>query len=272
MTVSMPAYNVAQFIGEAIESVLRQVGVDVELIVVDDASTDGTGDVAAKYVSRGVRVLHNATRRGIGACHNQVLAASTGSIVAHVDADDTVAPNAVAMLARAVMDERVGQAYCDFCPIDEGGAILNSLDVWRAHFARHRAPPIDHTRQLIVHGMVAGGLRTYRRDVFAVVGAFDETLPWAVDYEMALRIGQQYEFAHVPEMLYWRRVRAGSVTESLRAKAWRYWWMRWRLVRRRLSAQRGSLFGRGTLATHALLLLGLGYTLRDAIAPVSIDS
>jgi glycosyltransferase involved in cell wall biosynthesis len=273
VTVSMPAHNVAPFIGSAIESVLCQVGADIQLIVVDDASSDGTGDVAATYADRGVRLLRNKTQRGIGACHNQVLAANRAPVIAHVDADDTIAPDAVATLARAVLsDDRVGQAYCDFSPIDERGRVLESMDDSRAYFARHRAPPIDHARQLIVHGMVVGGLRTYRREVFEVVGPFDETLPWAVDYEMALRIGERYAFAHVPVLLYARRVRAKSVTASLRAKAWQYWWMRWRLVRRRLRAQRGSLFGRGTLATHGLLLLGLGYALRDAITPARTDS
>jgi glycosyltransferase involved in cell wall biosynthesis len=273
-TVSMPAYNVAPFIGAAIDSVLAQTGVAVELIVVDDASTDGTGDVARTYEGRGVRVLRNATRRGIGACHNQVLAIATAPVIAHVDADDTVAPEAIAKLSRAVLsDDRVGQAYCDFYPVDERGVVRSrTIDEWRTFFARHRAPPIDYPRQLVVHGMVVGGLRTYRRDVFDVVGRFDERLPWAVDYEMALRIGERFTFVHVPELLYARRIHAGGVTQSLRAKAWQYWRMRWRLVRRRLRAQGGSLFGRGTLVTHALLVLSLGYTVREAITPVSTDS
>jgi glycosyltransferase involved in cell wall biosynthesis len=268
----MPAFNVAPFIGDAIESVLRQVDVEAELVVVDDASTDGTGEIAARY--DGVRVLRNRTRRGIGACHNQVLAASTAPIVAHLDADDTITPEALGKLARAVeSDPRVGQAYCDFYPIDEHGtAQPQDVEAHRTFFARHRAPPIDYHRELIVHGMVAGGLRTYRRATLERVGPFDESLPWAVDYEMALRIAEHFTFAHVPEMLYARRVRAGSVTHDLRARAWQYWRMRWTLVHRRLRAQDGTLFGRGRQATNALLFLGLAYTVRSSITRASKDS
>ncbi len=270
----MPAYNAAPFIGAAIESVLAQDDIDLELVVVDDGSTDGTGDTAARYADHRVRVLRNAERRGIGYCHNLVIAQTTAPLIAHVDADDTVLPGALATLARAVQqDDRVGQAYCDFFPIDETGAVSEStIARWRALFARRRAPPIDHARELVVHGMVVSALRTYRRRVFDTVGGFDETLPWAVDYEMALRIAQRFSFAHVPALLYARRVHAGGVTQALRAKAWRYWSMRWKLVRRQLRAQQGSMFGRGTVGIHALLLLGLCYTLRDVISSASTDS
>ena len=272
----MPAHNAAPFIGAAIESVLSQEGVDVDLIVVDDASTDGTGEIAARYAGRGVRLYRNAEKRGIGFCHNVVIAETTAALIAHADADDMVLPGALAKLAAAVLgDERAGQAYCDFYPIHrDGGVSTATVARWRAFFARHRAPvpPIDHRRELIVHGMIVNHLRMYRRDVFETVGGFDEGLPWAVDYEMALRLAERFAFAHVPELLYAKRVHAGGVTERLRAKPWRYWRMRWTLVRRQLRRQRGSVLGRGAMATYALLLLGLAYVFRDAITPERTDS
>jgi glycosyltransferase involved in cell wall biosynthesis len=274
IAVSMPAYNAVRFIGAAIDSVLAQTGVEVDLVVVDDGSTDETARVAALYEARGVRVLRNAKRRGIGYCHNRVIEQTTAPVIAHVDADDVVLPGSLAKLTTAVLrDDRIGQAYCDFYPVDDAGkASPESIEQWRAFFERHRGGPIDYGRELVVHGMVVSCLRTYRRRVFETVGGFDETLPWAVDYEMALRTAEHFAFARVAELLYERRVHDASVTQRVRAKRWRYWRMRWTLVRRRLRAQGGSLFGRGAAVTHARLLLGLLYLLRDAIAPVSIDS
>ena len=127
---------------------------------------------------------------------------------------------------------------------------------------------MDLPRELIAFGMVVSALRIYRCTVFDAVGPFDEDLPWAVDYEMALRVAERFTFAHVPEMLYARRVHAGGVTQQLRRKAWRFWRMRWTLVRRRLHANDGSLYGRGWLATHALLLLGLVHEVRDSMTSV----
>ena len=118
--VSMPAYNAAPFIRQAIESVLGQEGVDLQLVVVDDASTDDTAEIVARFADRGVVLMRNAERRGIGACHNLVIEAARRSatpLIAHVDADDLVLPGGIAAVARAVLeDERVGQGYCDYYP------------------------------------------------------------------------------------------------------------------------------------------------------------
>lgn len=275
--VSMPAHNAAPFIGQAIESVLRQDGVDLQLVVVDDASTDDTAEIVGQYADRGVVLIRNTERRGIGACHNLVIEAARrvgAPLIAHVDADDLVLAGGIAKVARAVLaDETVGQGYCDFFPIAaDGSASPESMEWWRTFFARHRAAPIDQPRELIESGMVVSALRVYRCAVFDVVGPFDDRLPWAVDYEMALRVAERFGFAHVPEMLYARRVHASGVTQRLRRKGWRFWRMRWTLVRRRLHANGGSLYGRGWLATHALLLLGLAHEMRDAITPVRILS
>ncbi len=273
VAVSMPARNAAPFIAAAIESVLAQTEVLVDLVVVDDASTDETHAIAAEYADRGVRVLRNTEHRGIGYCHNRVLSHTTAPLIAHVDADDLILPGALARLAAAMRDDGVGQAYCDFYEVDsQGVASPTAMAEWRAFFARHRAPPIDHHRELVVFGMVVSALRTYRRTVLEAVGGFDETLPWAVDYEMALRVAEHHRFAHVPELLYVRRVHAGGASQRVPARAWRQWRMRCTLVRRRLAMNGGTLFGRGALRTHARLLLGLAHVARAAIRPVRRDS
>jgi len=73
LTVAMPAYNTGRYIGEAIESVLRQEGVDFELVVVDDGSADDTVRVVRGFPSPRIRLIENGARRGIAHCHNVVL-------------------------------------------------------------------------------------------------------------------------------------------------------------------------------------------------------
>lgn len=267
IAVSMPARNAERWIGAAIESVLAQEDVDASLVVVDDASDDRTVAVASGFAGDRVTVLRNARRAGIGACHNRVLAESDAPLIAHVDADDVIAPGALAKLARAVTrGEGVGQAYCDFYPLDAAGHTDPAMRAaWAALFAATRTGPIDYPRALVIHGMVVGALRTYRRAVFDAVGPFDEALPWAVDYEMALRVAERFDFARVPEMLYGRRLHADGVSQGVTAKPLRQWWMRWTLVRRRLRAGRGTLFGHGRSTTHARLLRGLAPALRATL-------
>ena len=73
LTVSMPAYNTGKYIGQAIASVLRQQGIDFELVVVDDSSTDNTVDVVRSFRDPRVRLIENSERMGIGYCHNLVV-------------------------------------------------------------------------------------------------------------------------------------------------------------------------------------------------------
>src|SRR2546427_6868178 len=94
LTVAMPAYNTGRYIGEAIESVLRQEGVDFELGVVDDGSADDTVRVVRGFPSPKIRLIENGAGRGVAHCHNVVLEGGTAPVVAHVDSDDLIVPRA----------------------------------------------------------------------------------------------------------------------------------------------------------------------------------
>ncbi len=260
IAVSIPARNAAPYIGAALRSVLAgQQAVDLEVVVVDDASADGTADAARALGDPRVRVVRSPVRRGIGWCHNEALRRSSAPVVVHVDADDVVRPGALPrMLAALRADEGAGQAYCDFVVAGADAVATEELEARaRRHFALARREPIDHRRQLLVHGMVVNHLRTYRRAALEEVGGFDESLPWAVDYEMALRLAERWRFVRVPEVLYVTRVLETGASERVRAKRARFWWMRWRLARRALARGEGRVLGYSTARAHLLLLAGL---------------
>ena len=105
----MPAYNSASFIGAAIESVISQVDVDFELIVVDDGSEDDTIEIVKRFRDPRIRVLENHRNRGIGYCHNQVLEQSRAPFIAHVDSDDVVLrPDALKKLLEKLLNSEIG--------------------------------------------------------------------------------------------------------------------------------------------------------------------
>ena len=262
LTVAMPAYNTERYIGEAIESVLRQEGVDFELVVVDDGSADDTVRVVRGFPSPKIRLIENGARRGIAHCHNVVLERSTAPFLAHVDSDDLIVPGALRKLVAAVRSApRVGQAYCHYCRVDQNGQVTDeALRRHRKFLLAQRGPGFDYRRGLLVHGMVVNHLRTYRREVFEVVGRFDEQLRYAVDYDMALRIAERYDLALVPEFLYCHRLHGTNTTEGLRLQALRFWWTRAAIMRRRLRPGRG-LLGRRPAAVYGLMLLGLLHAL-----------
>jgi glycosyltransferase involved in cell wall biosynthesis len=86
LSVCIPAYQAARYLGAAIDSVLAQVDDDTEVVVVDDGSTDGTANVGAAYGGR-IRVLRQ-THGGIGMAFNTAVAATSGELLTAIDADD----------------------------------------------------------------------------------------------------------------------------------------------------------------------------------------
>jgi glycosyltransferase involved in cell wall biosynthesis len=255
----MPAFNSVRYIGAAIESVLAQTGVDFELIVVDDGSADDTAGVVRGFKDPRIKLLVNGRNRGISFSHNLVLAHSTAPFVAHVDSDDLVLPGAfMTMLQAMESDPRVGQAHCYFREIDGSGAAAQSHPrARRSRFHINRPRGIDYKHELLTRGSVINHLRTYRREVFAAVGGFDERIRYGEDFEMALRIIDRFEIKLVPEFLYCQRIHPQSATERARCTSVGFLWQRYRICRRLAKNQRVSFLNepRYRPGRHALVNL-----------------
>lgn len=171
-SVIIPCYNTATFVGAAIRSCLAQTVHDLEVIVVDDGSTDDSAtviqDVAAED-SR-VRVIRQANR-GLGAARNAGLAVARGAFVNFLDADDLFDPEKLAVQG-AVLAERadIGMVLCDGVAIDHAGTIVwNTLVDWR-RLEGH--PPIFHV--LFRGGLFQPLIPLIRRELATAVGGFDE--------------------------------------------------------------------------------------------------
>ena len=93
ISVMMTVYNGAPYLAEAIESVLGQTCRPVELIVVDDGSDDGSGEIAERYVPA-LRYVRHA-RRGMGASRNRAVELARGAYLTYLDADDRLTPDAL---------------------------------------------------------------------------------------------------------------------------------------------------------------------------------
>jgi glycosyltransferase involved in cell wall biosynthesis len=204
LTVAMPARDRERFVGAAVASVLAQRGIDFELVVVDDGSQDDTAAIVRAFGDPRIRLLSNPEPRGIAACHNRILAESDSPFVAHVDSDDVILAGALRKVVDAVArDPGVGQAHCHFFHLDaEGRVDRAAFRRLRSQLLARRGPALDYRRELSMGGTVINHLRTYRREVFADVGPFNEALAFDVDHEMGLRIAHRHRFALVPEFLY----------------------------------------------------------------------
>jgi len=266
LTVSMPAYNTEKFIGDAIKSVLRQTGVDFDLIVVDDGSEDDTTKVALSFEDPRVKLLRNESNKGISHCHNLVIRASDSRFIAHVDSDDLVLPDALRKLvAKLKSDPRVGQVHCHFFEIDEQGqATREAFRARRKRLLQSRPPDMDYKRELLVRGTVTNHLRTYRKEVFTEVGLFNESLRFAEDYEMALRIVDRYTIKLVPEFLYCYRRHKGNTTNRIDLSSLGFFFQRLRICRELSKNNKLSFLQDGKYNLNRLMLEGLYELIRSA--------
>jgi glycosyltransferase involved in cell wall biosynthesis len=209
VTVVIPCYNQAHFLGEAIESVLGQSYPYFEVVVVDDGSPDKTSEVAARYP--GVRLIRQ-DNQGLAAARNSGLAQSEGDYLVFLDADDRLLPEAL----EAHLDCFGTHPGCAFVSghirrIATDGSLLGT-----PRQALHRAHVEgDHYLGLLYYNSVwIPGSVMYRRAVFDSVGGFDTTVNGAADYDLYLRIARVFPVHHHGEVVLEYRRHAANMTRD----------------------------------------------------------
>jgi glycosyltransferase involved in cell wall biosynthesis len=203
-SVAVPAYNHARFIGACLESIRDQTYPELELVVVDDGSTDGTGDVVQRFVrehgKRFRRVeLIRQENRGVGAASNRAIAACRGEWVHLLGSDDRLYPHKIGAQWRAIQDwgdERLALVYADADLIDEDGAAIPKI-------AGERPPSGPDPKAylaLVLGNPIPNPTVALHRERFAGLGGFDESLRLE-DWDCWLRLATRYALARVPERL-----------------------------------------------------------------------
>jgi glycosyltransferase involved in cell wall biosynthesis len=218
ISVVIPVFNGEGFLGEAIESVLAQRYVPLELIVVDDGSTDGSAAVAEQF---GEVKLIRTENRGPAAARNTGVARSTGELIAFLDADNLMKPDRLVRQVAALEDDpSAAFALSRGEVITEPGIELPAL---------RRAQARD-----LQKGYVPMSLLTARA-TFELVGPFDETLRMGEDTDWLFRAFEAgLRPALIPEQLIVRRFHGRNLSYDAGAvRAARFMVLKRRAARRR---------------------------------------
>jgi glycosyltransferase involved in cell wall biosynthesis len=223
VSVVLPVRDGERFVREAVESVLAQTYADLELIVVDDGSRDGTSAVLAGFRDDRLRVLRQEPS-GLVAALRRGVAEARAPLVARMDADDVSEPERLERQVELLeLRPRVGMVATWTAVIDEAGRELR----------REVLPPAheDLVRRLLLRNPFQHGSVVVRRDALDAAGGYLDDYGANEDYDLWRRLARSWELACVPEVLYRYRVHAGAVTqtdpdrimrrERLRTELWR---------------------------------------------------
>lgn len=212
----MTVYNQAPYVVQAVRSVLRQSYGNLELIVVDDASRDGTPALLRTLRDPRLRLILGRSNEGKARRMNQILRLARGRYLLEVDGDDWLSPHAVAVLVSRMrrLPSSVGLIYGDrrYYIQTKGGP----------RPAMVRPGPVFHSKAEFLRHPRVGGPRFYRVAALRRVGGWPTNYPsggrLAEDLALMLKLVEHYDFQRVPLVLYNIRRHAASTTRRFASR------------------------------------------------------
>ncbi|MBI3306457.1 MAG: glycosyltransferase [Candidatus Omnitrophica bacterium] len=206
----MPSYNQAGFIKESIESVLRQTFPSFELLVIDGGSTDGTVEILRKIQDSRLRWISEKDK-GQADAINKGFKMASGNILAWLNADDLYFPNALTTVGNFFAQHpqtlwAIGQCTI----INEHGKEIRK---WVSAYKSWRLSQYSYSA-LLSENFIPQMSVFFRKDAIAKVGGgVDENLHYAMDYDLWLRLGKQFEPGFIPEPV--AKFRMYAATKSI---------------------------------------------------------
>ena len=212
VSVVIPCHDREDTIVEAVQSVLNQDFDGIEVIAVDDASTDRTVEILHAMTDPRLRIDRNPGPRGPSAARNRGVALSDAPWIAFQDSDDIWLPSKLSRQMARLEGSDFVAAYC-------GMLVKEDARPESAVQSRHPDRSIHPLEGNILPSLTASNyistqMLVVRRDVFDAVGGFDVDLTALVDWELMLRVAQAGRVAFVDEYLVVQRMSENSITHS----------------------------------------------------------
>lgn len=214
VSVIIPTYNNGQFIKEAIDSVLNQTYSEIEIIVVDDGSTDNTRKIVEKYKNR-VKYLYKENS-GSASARNMGIRESSGELIAFLDSDDVWEDKKLEEQVRSLQNnQEAALIYCGKLWVDEEGKPI------KHEFTQHEFPEGWIFEKLFEANYISSASCVVaRKEAILQVGGFNESPVFrnAQDYELWLKIVARYRCLSIPKSLVRYRRHDGNVTKNTEAR------------------------------------------------------
>ena len=208
VSVIVPTYNRANYLGEALDSILGQTFADYEAIVVDDGSTDRTAELVRSVSDPRIRYVYQENQ-GVSSARNRGIREARGSYVAFLDSDDLWLPELLETATKVlVSDSTIGLVYARAQAFHSTGDPLPYTSGAPPRFAD------DLLNSALWGDFVCTITTVVRREILDWVGPFDETMKGNEDWDMWIRLSRVTGFRFVDRVLALFRVHSGRMTLS----------------------------------------------------------
>ncbi len=211
VSVVIATYNMGQYIDQAVDSILNQTWTNIEVVVIDDGSTDNTQETMGKY-NADQRVIYIRTpNQGQPKAKNCGINNTHGEFIAFCDADDLWESNKLEVQMPLFSNPAVGVVYSEVSNIDENNIRYIKPAIETRHTGRV-------TNQMLIENFVPFGTAIIRRQCIERNGIFDEEFRMGIDWDLWLRYSLNWEFAYTPERTYIYRVWSGQMSNNYRGR------------------------------------------------------
>lgn len=205
VSIILATYNGAAFLREAVESCLGQTFRDLELVVVDDGSSNPrTAEILGSFEDERLRVIRQDPNQGLPAALNRGFRESRGRYLTWTSDDNLYRPEALARMLEVMEAEGVDFVYAACSVIDEQGRIVGAIQPREQAFLA-----IDNC---------VGACFLYARRVYETIGDFDPTFRLVEDYDYWARVCRRFSMRLVDADLYLYRQHGGSLTTAHRGR------------------------------------------------------
>lgn len=216
VSVIIPAYNSERFIAETLNSVFAQTYRPLEVIVVDDGSTDRTAEVVEKYITGKTLIYWHQKNSGPSKARNTGISASKGGYIAFLDADDVWLPHTLERLVKYLESHRdVSLVFGDAGSFGPKGVLFESA------FGKFGYPEQDGQgvvqkafEKLLEGNFILTGTVLVRKECLDRVGGFDEALHYGEDYDLWVRIALFELSGCIREPMMMRRVHDANLSRN----------------------------------------------------------
>lgn len=211
LSIIMPVFNAAPYIGEAVKSLLCQHYEDFELIVVDDGSTDNSLDILKDYTDKRIRIIRNSENKGIVFSRNRGLKMARGFYIAPFDADDIALPEKFKkQISFLEGNHDFGMVGSWVRLIDENSKLLPQK--WKLNAPPEQIPSIMLFRNYFVQSAVV-----LRRGAIPN-GGYAAGYDIVEDYRMWVDVARKYKTWNYPEYLLHYRIHPKSITQENKSR------------------------------------------------------